>query len=173
MAARGIDVKELPFVINMTLPDSVEQYIHRIGRVGRADAVGLSISIVGKEEEKVWYHTCKKSPKERKHCRNTKLTSEGGCCIWMNEMEMVQAIEERVGITIPLLKPDLSLPEGIDLGKWERGGVVRGSVHKTKNDKLIEMAVKNAATIQKNVEVLTRLESETQFAYLYLKGQQM
>ncbi|KAK8791728.1 hypothetical protein WA588_002037 [Blastocystis sp. NMH] len=163
VAARGIDVKELPFVINMTLPDSVEQYIHRIGRVGRADAVGLSISIVGKEEEKVWYHTCKKSPKERKHCRNTKLTSEGGCCIWMNEMEMAEAIEERVGITIPLLKPDLSLPEGIDLG----------NVHKTKNDKLIEIAVKNAATIQKNVEVLTRLESETQFAYLYLKGQQM
>ena len=173
MAARGIDVKELPFVINMTLPDSVEQYIHRIGRVGRAEAVGLSISIVGKQEEKVWYHTCKKSPKERKHCRNTKLTSEGGCCIWMNEMEMAEAIEERVGITVPVLKPDLSLPEGIDLGRWEREREVTGSVRKTKNDKLIEIAVKNAATIQKNVEVLTRLESETQFAYLYLKGQQM
>ena len=46
-------------------------------------------------------------------------------------------------------------------------------MRKTKNDKLIEIAVKNAATIQKNVEVLTRLESETQFAYLYLKGQKL
>ena len=46
-------------------------------------------------------------------------------------------------------------------------------MRKTKNDKLIEVAVKNAATIQKNVEVLTRLESETQFAYLYLKSQQL
>ena len=35
VAARGIDVKGLPYVINMTLPDEAENYIHRIGRVGR------------------------------------------------------------------------------------------------------------------------------------------
>lgn len=47
------------------------------------------------------------------------------------------------------------------------------SVKRSKNDKLIEVAVKNAATIQQNVELLERLESETQFAYLYLKSQIM
>ena len=36
VAARGIDLKELPFVINLTLPDDPAQYYHRIGRVGRA-----------------------------------------------------------------------------------------------------------------------------------------
>jgi hypothetical protein len=36
-----------------TLPDKAEDYIHRIGRVGRADRVGLAISIVGKYKEKV------------------------------------------------------------------------------------------------------------------------
>ena len=38
--------QELPYVINMTLPDEPENYIHRIGRVGRADRMGLAISLV-------------------------------------------------------------------------------------------------------------------------------
>ena len=45
VAARGIDLKGLAFVINMTLPDEPEQYYHRIGRVGRAGRMGLCISI--------------------------------------------------------------------------------------------------------------------------------
>jgi ATP-dependent RNA helicase DDX1 len=36
VGARGIDIKELPYVVNMTLPDESEQYIHRVGRVGRS-----------------------------------------------------------------------------------------------------------------------------------------
>jgi hypothetical protein len=42
----GIDIAGLPYVINMTLPDPVENYVHRVGRVGRADCIGLAISIV-------------------------------------------------------------------------------------------------------------------------------
>ena len=38
VAARGIDIMNLPYVINMTLPDKSEDYIHRVGRVGRAEA---------------------------------------------------------------------------------------------------------------------------------------
>ncbi len=44
--------------MNLTLPDVPENYIHRIGRVGRADAVGLAISLVATEKEKVWFHKC-------------------------------------------------------------------------------------------------------------------
>ena len=40
------------YVINLTLPDVSENYIHRIGRVGRADCMGLAISIVAKGKEK-------------------------------------------------------------------------------------------------------------------------
>lgn len=40
-------------MINMTLPDPIENYIHRVGRVGRAECIGLAISIVGSVEEKV------------------------------------------------------------------------------------------------------------------------
>ncbi|CAB4043204.1 ATP-dependent RNA helicase DDX1-like, partial [Paramuricea clavata] len=37
VAARGIDVQSIPFVVNVTFPDDKQNYIHRIGRVGRAD----------------------------------------------------------------------------------------------------------------------------------------
>eukprot|EP00943_MAST-04B_sp_MAST-4B-sp1_P003932 g3932.t1 len=47
VAARGIDIKGLPFVINFTLPDKTENYIHRIGRVGRAGKMGkFSLSLI-------------------------------------------------------------------------------------------------------------------------------
>ena len=36
VAARGIDIAGLPYVVNMTLPDRSEDYIHRVGRVGNA-----------------------------------------------------------------------------------------------------------------------------------------
>ena len=55
VAARGIDIRGLPYVINMTLPasDEKESYVHRIGRVGRADRMGLAIAIVATVREKV------------------------------------------------------------------------------------------------------------------------
>ena len=40
-------------VINVTLPDDKQNYVHRIGRVGRADRMGLAISLVSKVKEKV------------------------------------------------------------------------------------------------------------------------
>lgn len=58
VAARGIDVKGIPYVINVTLPDLKENYVHRIGRVGRAERMGLAVSFVSIDEnEKVWYHS--------------------------------------------------------------------------------------------------------------------
>ncbi len=46
IAARGLDVDQLSHVINFDLPDSVETYVHRIGRTGRAGAEGTAISLV-------------------------------------------------------------------------------------------------------------------------------
>jgi ATP-dependent RNA helicase RhlE len=50
IASRGIDIKELPAVINFDLPNVPEDYVHRIGRTGRAGASGLAISLVGRED---------------------------------------------------------------------------------------------------------------------------
>jgi len=52
VAARGLDVDDLPLVVNYELPHVPEDYIHRIGRTGRAGATGEAISFVASEEEK-------------------------------------------------------------------------------------------------------------------------
>ena len=52
VAARGLDISELPMVINYEIPSAPEDYVHRIGRTGRAGASGVAISLVCEEEEK-------------------------------------------------------------------------------------------------------------------------
>ena len=47
VAARGLDIKDVPAVFNFDIPFNAEDYIHRIGRTGRAGAEGLAISLVG------------------------------------------------------------------------------------------------------------------------------
>ncbi len=58
VAARGIDVPHIAHVINYDLPQSPEDYIHRIGRTGRAGAVGNAISFIAQDEDK-WKEICR------------------------------------------------------------------------------------------------------------------
>ena len=50
LAARGIDVKEMAYVVNYHLPDTYENYVHRSGRTARAGAKGLSLTVLQQEE---------------------------------------------------------------------------------------------------------------------------
>ena len=50
VAARGIDIEELPFVVNYELPHTPEDYVHRIGRTGRAGNLGNAVSLVCTDE---------------------------------------------------------------------------------------------------------------------------
>lgn len=131
VAARGIDIAGLPFVIQLTLPDDIENYIHRIGRCGRAERMGLAIAFAATEKEKVWYF---KNKAKNPSTGSTKLTlpfgpdgqlvpadpskwlvEENGDTIWYNEPELLEKIETRVGETIPVLDPrDLSVRGIID-----------------------------------------------------------
>ena len=52
IAARGIDIDELSRVVNYDLPDDADEYIHRIGRTGRAGAIGEAVSLVSKDDFK-------------------------------------------------------------------------------------------------------------------------
>ena len=52
IAARGLDIEELPFVINYELPHTAEDYVHRIGRTARAGLPGEAISLVSPDEMK-------------------------------------------------------------------------------------------------------------------------
>jgi superfamily II DNA/RNA helicase len=51
VAARGIDITELPAVVNFDLPRSTDDYVHRIGRTGRAGASGVAVSFVSAATE--------------------------------------------------------------------------------------------------------------------------
>ena len=50
IAARGLDIEQLPHVVNFDLPNVSEDYVHRIGRTGRAGATGEAISLVSADE---------------------------------------------------------------------------------------------------------------------------
>lgn len=52
IASRGIDINELPLVINYDLPDVPETYVHRIGRTGRAGNAGMALTFCSQEERK-------------------------------------------------------------------------------------------------------------------------
>jgi ATP-dependent RNA helicase RhlE len=49
--ARGLDISDISHVVNFEMPEIPEQYIHRIGRTGRADATGTALSFVTPREE--------------------------------------------------------------------------------------------------------------------------
>src|SRR5690606_28069163 len=52
--ARGLDIRDITHVINLEIPEIPEQYIHRIGRTGRADKNGIALSLVAPREEE-WF----------------------------------------------------------------------------------------------------------------------
>ena len=53
IAARGIDIHQLPHVVNLDLPNVAEDYVHRIGRTGRAGHAGHAVSLVAAEEHEL------------------------------------------------------------------------------------------------------------------------
>lgn len=53
IAARGLDISQLPHVVNIDLPNVPEDYVHRIGRTGRAGAAGQAVSLVSADEHEL------------------------------------------------------------------------------------------------------------------------
>ena len=64
LLSRGIDIEELPFVVNYELPRSPKDYVHRIGRTGRAESTGEAITFVTPEDEHHWKIIQKKMKKQ-------------------------------------------------------------------------------------------------------------
>ena len=54
VVSRGIDVTDVPLVINYDVPHDPEDYIHRIGRTARAENLGEAITLVSKEDNRYW-----------------------------------------------------------------------------------------------------------------------
>lgn len=51
VVARGLDIKDISFVINYDFPKNIDDYVHRIGRTGRAGAKGIAVSFINPEDD--------------------------------------------------------------------------------------------------------------------------
>ncbi|XP_052816444.1 ATP-dependent RNA helicase DDX1-like [Mya arenaria] len=158
VAARGIDVSGVPFVINVTLPDEKQNYIHRIGRVGRAERMGLAFSLVAAVKEKVWYHS--NCTNRGRGCYNTKLTDRGGCCIWYNEPQLLSDVEEHLDITIDKVEPEMKVPINEFDGKVTYGQKRAGAGSGYKG---------HVETLAPAVMELAKLEKRVQTSFIDLK----
>ncbi|KAI1307249.1 ATP-dependent RNA helicase Ddx1 [Halotydeus destructor] len=156
VAARGLDIKGIPYVIQVTLPDEKANYVHRIGRVGRAERMGLAVSLVSYVPEKVWYHSNCKT--RGKGCFNTDLTDRRGCCIWYNELELLSDIEENLKCTIQQLDEKLDL----EVNEFD-GKVTYGSKRSSQSGFTYENHVQQLSSV---VSKLCELESKVQINYL-------
>ncbi|CDW54086.1 ATP dependent RNA helicase Ddx1 [Trichuris trichiura] len=157
VAARGIDVTGIPFVINVTLPDEKSNYLHRIGRVGRAERMGLAISLVSAVGEKVWYHSC---PSRGKSCHNARLTNQGGCAIWYNEKQLLGDIEEHLGVSIQQVDSEIKVPADEFDGK-----VVYGQKRKQTGSGYKGHVSDLAAAVSE----LSQLEKSAQYMYHHIR----
>jgi ATP-dependent RNA helicase DDX1 len=164
VAARGIDIRELPFVVNMTLPDQPGTYVHRIGRVGRAERMGMAISLVGCTNERVWFCPKGKKPPQS----DTRLYGEGGNTIWYDEPKLLGEIEELMienKVSMTRLKwPELKIPaeikallDGGGYGNYAGGGTV---------DPEMEAKMKE---LESQVKAIGITESALQFEFWKLR----
>lgn len=94
IAARGLDIEKLPVVINFDLPRSPSDYMHRIGRSGRAGEVGLALSLIDYED----YHHFKIIEKKNK----IRLEREQIVGFEVDEA----AIDELLAAEKPMAKPE-------------------------------------------------------------------
>ena len=159
VASRGIDVDSLPYVINMTLPKEADDYIHRIGRVGRSEKMGLAISIVSTDhEEKVWYHTCKT---RGINCTNRRLVSDDGCTIWYSEALILSKISKKLNNqNLLFMSNELELPEEI-----KNQNIVYGISLINQND-VLNQKIYMTENMKENVKQLMTLEYQTQNLFL-------
>ncbi len=158
VAARGIDVQGLPCVVNVTLPDVAENYVHRIGRVGRADKVGLAVSLVSTVKEKVWFCQRGKKPPQK----DTREFGKGGNCVWYDEPELLKGVEAKLDQKVPTMEAsDLTLPP-------ELRDVVFGEVREgTEEEDKARTA--RLANIAGDVDKLKEMEVRSQQAYFMLR----
>jgi len=113
IAARGLDIEKLPVVINFDLPRSPADYMHRIGRSGRAGEVGLAISLIDYED----YHHFKVIEKKNK--------------LWL-EREQVEGFEVDESLEEAVEKP-MAKPEGTGKKKRKKQPVVNQNIWSRKS----------------------------------------
>ncbi len=168
VAARGIDIRELPFVLNLTLPEKAETYIHRSGRVGRADRPGLSISIVSTVKERVWWHSnsCKFGKARGRGCTDTRLVdhkvNSGGCTTWYDEPQILDSIRTRLTGHLPVTC--VSIERLAD--EMHRVARVSAEAREGRDSLLSGQSGKHVRLLQPVVKHLAALEADSQRSFI-------
>ena len=166
VAARGIDVRGLPYVINATLPEKSEDYVHRVGRVGRADVMGLAVSVVSSAPEKVWYCQKKGYKPWFKPSRDDRTAHSA----WIDEAELLRGVEKRLGAPVARRGADFSLPA--ELAAKLRGGGGDGGAGvygRARGDGTCEEMAAHLAAYAPAVRRLAELEVASQVSFWNLK----
>ena len=165
MAARGIDISGLPFVVNLTLPDNQEDYIHRVGRVGRADTLGLAVSLVSTVPERVWF--CKRKG-YTPWLSGPSAADVKEHTIWMDEPALLAAVETRLGGGIPLMGHDCALPASIaEAAAGTEDGAAYGKARKAGASDALAAARREQ--LAPAIAALSALEHRVQLSYWGLK----
>jgi len=104
IVARGIDIAEVSHVINFDLPEAPENYIHRIGRTGRADRKGIAISFITEKEtpyresiEALMHYTIPEQPLPAGLVISTELTEDEQPKVFHKEIQLKIPKREDVG----------------------------------------------------------------------------
>ena len=101
LASRGLDIKELPVVVNFDLPRSATDYTHRIGRTGRAGLPGLAVSFVSMDAQEHWQLICKR--------QNLK----GSAAAELEEIEGFEPKDQPPPVDAPVVPTGLDINGGI------------------------------------------------------------
>lgn len=99
LISRGIDISELNYVINFDVPEVWENYIHRIGRTGRANALGQAITFVSPFEKHFWENICA-------YTKSTKETLD-----FPNEVELSDVLIAEETPVFRMKIPEIKLPK--------------------------------------------------------------
>eukprot|EP00486_Rosalina_sp_Unknown_P013275 CAMPEP_0201596538 /NCGR_PEP_ID=MMETSP0190_2-20130828/193203_1 /ASSEMBLY_ACC=CAM_ASM_000263 /TAXON_ID=37353 /ORGANISM="Rosalina sp." /LENGTH=197 /DNA_ID=CAMNT_0048056949 /DNA_START=769 /DNA_END=1362 /DNA_ORIENTATION=- len=139
------------------MPAEDEDYVHRVGRVGRADQPGIAISIISSQKEKVWYHA--NCSNRGKGCSDTRLVPNGGCCIWYDEVKIFEKVEKRLGGNpIPILDQHKHLSSTNKIEDFVKSIEAK--------DPLLAASEKKLKKLMPTIEQLNFLEVTAQNQYL-------
>ena len=144
----------------MTMPAEDEDYVHRVGRVGRADKPGIALSIISSQKEKVWYHS--NCPDRGRYCKDTRLVERGGCCIWYDEVKIFEKVEKRLGGNpIPILDQQKHLNSSIEIQSFIKDVAAK--------DPLVAESEKKLKKLLPTIRQLNNLEVTAQNQALFMQ----